>query len=228
MVNLVHNDYDKIYSTIMWINNEYILKMCVDLSHTNKKMNNPRENYHKEIGYTGANGFCVNINLDPYFYLSIESSKRSAMDNRKMTIRIYQDDMYLLLFRLNEACEWFTSDKYSKLFVKNDNKIMFLERVNNIKCGLRYDYLEFEPAIMTNTNNGEQEIGVKLYLGADNIFTFINAISLLNLNHFLQHFNIYQAGLSLLSYLGRPEYGTNYINMDNSNNNNNNKPKFLT
>ena len=74
-------------------------------------------------------------------------------------------------------------------------------------------YIEFEPAIR-NISFNEQSIGVMMYLNSDGVSTFLDANKLLSFSYFISNFNIYQAAITLLNYLGRPENGTHYFDMN--------------
>ena len=98
MIKIVHNDYEKISDTCMWLSNEYILKFTVELNKHNDKFG--KINYYKEIGYTSNGEYKVNINRDFIYYLSIESLHRNQNGN-KIQIRITINDIYFLKYKLN-------------------------------------------------------------------------------------------------------------------------------
>lgn len=221
MVTIVHNDYDKIVDTCFWLNQDYAVKFNVELNRRSSKYNSTT-NYHKEIGYATNGEYRVNINRDISAYLSIDSVKRS--DFGKVSLRIGMDEIYFFQYRLQEVVKWFTSSEYKNLFAKKDGKIFMISKPNPIKVFVKYgQYIEFEPWVM-NTSMVDQSIGVMMYLNSDGVNTFIDVNRLLSFNYFISNFNIYQSAITLINYLGRPENGTNYFDINTQFQSNNNKP----
>ena len=113
-----------------------------------------------------------------------------------------------LEFKLNQVAEWFTSERNQGLFAKKDGKIFMPISVNPIKItGLMFNkYLEFEPSIM-NYDNGDQAIGVRMYINSDTNSVFMEIGRFLGFKDFIENFNMYQSAQLMLNYLQRPEYG---------------------
>ena len=219
MVRIVHNDYDKISDRVLWFNQDWALHFNVDLNkaYTTKSGSKAISNFHKEYGYMNEDRYAVKISRDFNYYLSIESTKRNV-DGNKIVIRIGMHDLYFLKYKLDEVIKWFT---VNNIFAKNKGKIFIPTKPNPIKVSLQRDtcYLEFEPCVIYN--NEEEFIGVRCFLNSSTTFFFMNVNTLLTFNHFISNFNMYEAALSLVNYISRPENGTNYMDVDV----NNNKPK---
>lgn len=207
MVKIVHNDYEKISDTCMWLSRDYVLKFTVEL---NRHPEHRKENYYKEFGYNSQDGdYRVNISRDINAYLSIESTRRSIEGN-KLQLRIGINEIYFFKYKLKEVVSWFTSDKYKNLFVKKDGKIIIASKINPVIVKVMFDgYIEFEPTILT-LENSDQIIGVKIYLSSDSIFLFMDVNMLLSFSYFIDTFNIYQSAQLMLAYIGKPDNGTNY------------------
>lgn len=214
MVELVHNDYEKISDICMWLNREYVVKFNVDL---NKHTEHRKDNYHKEFGYISSDGdYRINISRDITPYLSIESIKRTQEGN-KIQIRIGMNDIYFFKEKLNIVASLFTDSYFDTLFIKRNGKLMITKKVEPITASVMYNsYIEFEPAVLT-LQNEEQIAGVNMYLNSDNIFTFLDTNTLLSFVYFIETFNMYQSAQLMLSYIGRPENGTNYIDYAQNN-----------
>lgn len=212
MVSIIHNNYDKISDICMWLSKDYILKFNVTL---NKRTSNNTINYYKEYGYNVNDEFRVNIFRDFNYYLSIEAIKKLS-NGRKHMVHIGINDIYFVQYKLKEAVSWFTTEAYKSLFIKNNNQIKISMKIDPIIIKLHYDeYLEIEPAIITY-NNGDQVIGVRIYVSSDYNSFFMDINTLLSFNHFISTFNMYQSAQLMLNYLGRPENGTNYTQFNNS------------
>lgn len=212
MVSIIHNTYDKISDMCMWLSKEYVLKFNVIL---NRRTGNDPVNYYKEYGYNVNNEFRVNISRDFTYYLSIESIKKTST-GRKYMVRIGINDIYFVQYKLKEIVSWFTSETYKSLFIKNNNQIKISMKIDSAIIKLHYDeYLEIEPSIITY-NNGEQVIGVRIYVSSDYNSFFMDINTLLSFNYFISTFNMYQSAQLMLNYLGRPENGTNHIEFNNT------------
>ena len=87
--------------------------------------------------------------------------------------------------------------------------------VNPIQItGLMFNkYLEFEPSIM-NYDNGEQAIGVRMYINSDTNSVFMEISRFLGFKDFIENFNMYQSAQLMLNYLQRPEYGEYLYDME--------------
>lgn len=214
MVKIVHSNYDKISDVCMYLDPNYVLKFNVEL-HRKTKNNNIRS-YHSEVGYTSnsTNQYCVNINRDFRYYFSIESLNKPIGADKRLKIVIDQNDIYFLLFNLHKVVEWFTSEQFKSLFVKDGNKIFIPVRVENVKCVMSFNtYLEFEPVVIEN-DKGEQFIGVLMFLNNDGVNIFLPVNMVLTLYDFLNRFNMFQSAQIMINYLGRPDYGTNLYDID--------------
>lgn len=208
MVKIIHNDYEKISDTCMWLSNEFMLKFNVELNKHSDKYG--KSNFHKEIGYQVNGEYRVNIIRDFIYYLSIESIHRSAEGN-KLQLRITINDIYFLKYKLEEVIQWFINKKYENLFMKKDGRIINTIKVDPIIVNLAFNnYIEFEPSIFSFENSPEQITGVKVYLNSDNISFFMNVNILFGFKYFIDTFNMYQSAQNMLNYLGRPDNGTNY------------------
>lgn len=213
MVNIVHKNYEKISDELMWLSKNWILKFTVVLNKYSDKFG--RQNYHKEVGYWKNNEYCININRVFDYYLSIESSTKDDFGN-KQSIQIRLTDMYIFVFKLNQVSEWFTAANNSGLFAKKNGKIIMVGGTQPIKVLLSFDnYIEFEPSIL-NLDNGDQLIGVRMYLNSDRETLFIDINRFLAFKYFIENFNMYQSAQMMINYLQRPELGTNMFDMGNA------------
>ena len=220
-IKLIHKNYEKITDELMWLSKNWSLKFTVIL---NRNTNNGRVNYHKEIGYYKDNNLCVNINRVFDYYILIDSVYNPDT-KYKESVSIRVTDMYVLRYRLNQVEQWFTSSENKNMFVRKDGKIIMPRRVEPIRiAGLMFNkYLEFEPSIL-NKDNGEQEIGVRIYVNSDTSSFFMQINRFLSFKYFIDTFNMYQSAQLMLNYIHRPSYGTNLITMNSPISD---KPRFM-
>ena len=224
-IKLTHDNYEKITDELMWLSKDWMLKFTVILNRKTDKFG--RQNYHKEVGYYKDNNYCVNINRSFDYFLIIESNTKDY-NGIKDSVSIRATDMYVLKFKLNAVAEWFTAEHNQGLFAKKDGKIFMPRSVNPIKItGLMFDkYLEFEPSILT-LENGEQMIGVRMYVNSDVNSVFMEISRFLGFKDFIETFNMYQSAQLMLNYLQRPEYGENLYDMSSKTSSNKSKYNFL-
>lgn len=215
MVKIIDQNYEKISDTCLWLSGEFVLKFNVELYKKSKQ--GQRYNFHKEIGYTVDDQLRININRDFISYLSIESIKRDGAGN-KVQIRIDQNNIYFLRYRLHEVANWFISKEYESLFIKKDRKIYITQTVEPIKIQVMFgNYIEFEPAVITYPGMIEEQTnGVNVYLNNDGVCFFMSVNTLLNFMYFIDTFNMYQSAQLMLNYIGRPDNGTNISFTNNS------------
>ena len=224
-IKLTHDNYEKITDELMWLSKDWMLKFTVILNRKTDKFG--RQNYHKEVGYFKDNNYCVNINRSFDYFLMIESNTKDY-NGIKDSVSIRVTDMYVLKFKLNAVAEWFTAEHNQGLFAKKDGKIFMPRSVNPIRItGLMFDkYLEFEPSILT-LENGEQMIGVRMYVNSDVNSVFMEISRFLGFKDFIETFNMYQSAQLMLNYLQRPEYGENLYDMSSKTSSNKSKYNFL-
>ena len=212
MVEIVHNNYEKITDVVMWLNNEWVLKFTTTLNKYSDKYG--RQNYHKEIGYMKNNDVSINISREFDYFLSIETVRKNKETGMKDSIMIRNTDIYFLCFKLEEVYK-----QVSLVFAKDDQGRIFIPKKPNPivvnLCGNKY--IEFEPMVK-ELDNGSQVIGVNIYLGSDSVFFFMNINMFLSFKYCIENFNMYQSAQLMLNYLGRPTNGTNMVDMtDNTN-----------
>ena len=71
MVNIVHNNYEKITDDIFWLNQKWVLRFSVRLNKYSDKYG--RVNYHKEVMYNRGRDVCINISRSFDYYFTIDS-----------------------------------------------------------------------------------------------------------------------------------------------------------
>lgn len=227
MCNIIHNDYDRISDKVMWLGFGTILNFNVDLFYYRKDPNNSKEkikdNFHKEIMYqvnpdTPAR---VKITRDFSYYFSIDYN----YNNIKERALIQPEQIYSVIFNLKKVLQWFIGvDGINTVFSKKNGKLFIPTHPEPIRVNLAFStYIEFEPAI--DSSSGYETIGVKCYLNSDGVFFFMNSDTLFSLYHMLSTCNMYALAQNMLNYVGRPDNGTNLVDMGNIPNSiqNNNK-----
>ena len=211
MAKIVYKNYDKMTDTCMYLDKDLVLKFNVELHRAGPDHN---RSYHREYGYNLNGSYRIKISREFEYYLSLEGVNRPKDGERKTIIKIYETDMYFFKYALDNVLVWFTNDEYKSLFVHNEDKItMTINDVKPIRCILKFNnYLEFVPTVVRGYN--EDLIGVRVFLNSDGTSAFLRINTFLALHNFIMGFNMFQSAQIMLNYLQRPEFGTNYIDIE--------------
>lgn len=209
MVNIVHNNYEKITDDIFWLNQKWVLRFSVRLNKYSDKYG--RVNYHKEVMYNRGRDVCINISRSFDYYFTIDSLFK---DDNGQKESVYITPMNFIPFRnnFNLALEWFTSSTYQNLFAKKDGKIFIPRSVEPIEMNIADKLIILEPTV--NEFNNEQVIGINIFINNyERIFIDVNKLFVIC--DLLNNFNMFQSAQLMINYVNRPEYGENIFNMSN-------------
>ena len=207
--------FDKISDDVYAIGPNFILRFNVSLS---KTVNDKRYHFHKEYEYSTKRGSESLVTLKRSFdyYLSIENIQKDSNGN-KLFIRIGPQEQMIFKKGLEEAISWFTDKKYSKLYAKDKGNLIMLApipefRINNLPM---QKYILLTPTIIDKgIANADKEPGIRMEFG-DNCIVEISIDRMMGLYYIISCFNMYQSAITLINYIGRPEFGTNRIVMEN-------------
>lgn len=202
---------DKVSDDVYAIGPNVILKFNVSLSKTSQ---GKRYHFHKEYEYPSKdikNQNLVTIKRSFDYYLSIENMQKDSNGN-KLFIRIGPQEYMLFKKGLEEAISWFTDSKYAKLFARDKGKLVLVSPIPEFKIPnlpLR-NYIEFTPIIIERgMAEADKEPGVRITLSDPSKFIDINLDRLMGLYYIVSCLNMYQAALTMVNYIQRPEFGTN-------------------
>ena len=216
--NIEFNKVDKISDDVYTIAPNIILKFNTSLSRINT---GKRYHYHKEYEYPSKvddTPTLVTIKRSFDYYLSIENNQKEA-NGEKLFIRIGPAEYYIFKKGLEETIAWFTDMKYAKLFTKNRGQIVVMPpvpefRISNLPMN---KYIHLSPTVIDRgMSNMDKEPGVRIELSNPSYYIEISVDRLMGLYYTINSFNMYQCALSMVNYLGRPEFGTNRYVMEPS------------
>lgn len=203
-----HNDYNKIQDDVYYFTTKWHMKFCVEL---NVKDTDDRiRNYVSEYGYNNKNGFAITINRRYVYYLMIESSERDSSGLRYQ-LRIYQDDMYFFLHKLDIVEKWFTGDQ--DVFAKKDGHIIIPVRQYSERVNFRYGYISMEPTVFTD-RDGYERIGVIFYVNSEVMSFMVPVEKFLGFLYFIRNFNMSLSAMTMLNYIGSHYVPYNYQNIN--------------
>ena len=212
-----HLKIDKISDDVYTIAPNVVLKFNVSLS---KISGGKRYHYHKEYEYPSKMSpecnSLVTIKRSFDYYLSFENQQKDINGNR-LFIRIGVQEYFLLKNSLETVISWFRDTKYAKLFALDRGRLILVSPVPNCKIqNLPMNkYIEFTPTIIDRgISNADKEPGIKIEFGDPSMCITINLDKLMGLYYLISCFNMYQAAITMINYVSRPDFGTNRYVMD--------------
>ena len=208
---------DKISDDVYAIAPNIILKFNVSLS---KTANGKRYHFHKEYEYPtkGVQDYpsLVTIKRSFDYFLSIENQQKDINGN-KLFIRIGAQEYFALKNGLEQVISWFNDSRYKNLFVTDRGKLIMTSpiptyRIDNLPM---QKYIEFTPTIIDKGMANDDKIpGIMIEFGDSSSVVNITLDKLMGWYYIISCFNMYQAALSMVNYLERPEFGTNRFIME--------------
>lgn len=209
--------FEKFSDDIIHVGRGLILRINVALA---KSFNDNRYFFYKEYEYTLQGYKRVSIKRGFDYYISLEEVLKPK-DRYKFFIRIGLSDFYILKQRIDEMIQWFTSNKYSKLFAKNNNE-MVLGMTNVPRIGLQ-DLpsgvsLMFNPVVIGVGNSQMPGIAIELDNGKDAVDYTMTVDQLFALKTALDGFNPFISAQIMVASMGIP-LGTNRVDLDDAANN---------
>lgn len=216
MCNIVHNDYDRISDTVMWLGSGATLKFNVDLYYNRKDVKNNichKENFHKEYIYSPDEdelSYRIKITRNFSYYFLLDINRKDTKENAC----IYPSNIYFVIFNLKRVLKWFTGENgVNTVFYKKDGRLSIPSHPEPIRINLiNAQYIEFEPAVYII--NGCDTIGVNVFINRDTSSFFMTSDVVFSLYHMLSTCNMYTLAQNMLNYMGRPNYGTNLMNIN--------------
>lgn len=206
----IYEQYDKISDLVFYLGRNVVLKFTVLLAKYTDEFG--RRLFHKEFEYNSKNADIplITIKREYEYYLSIENLKTDEISGLKEFIKIGVEDIMLLRQGLNAAAKWFTDPQYKDLFIIHKNQLIMGMKLDTIEVPLYGDkWIGLDPTIYTY--HEECSPGVRLYLSDPNNFVDMYLNKFMGLVYTINSFNMYLAAQSMLSYIGRPEFGYNIV-----------------
>lgn len=208
---------DKISDDIYAIAPNIILKFNVSLS---KISNGKRYHFHKEYEYPTKNvqdcSSLVTIKRSFDYYLSIENQQKDGNGN-KLFIRIGAQEYFMIKNGLETVISWFNDSKYKNLYMSDRGKLILTSPIPTHRIsGLPMQkYIEFSPTIIDRgIANADKTPGIMIEFGDSSSVVSITLDKLMGWYYIISCFNMYQAALTMVNYLERPEFGTNRFIME--------------
>lgn len=201
-------DYDKLSDDVLYLGSKLYLRMNVSLS--SKQDPDMRYHFHKEYSYDSKYSKTQLMSMKRSFdyYLSFDKT-----DLRNIVI-IRPQDMIVLQRALAKVVLWF-EDKEKNAFYVRSKKLIVKRQQPILVEGLAMNgYIEFQPIVILSENDNKQTPGLRLTLGKEDCFADITIDKFYGLLYTINTIHMYEAAQNLLNYLGRPDFGTNLVEME--------------
>ncbi|MCM1215945.1 MAG: hypothetical protein NC548_15670 [Lachnospiraceae bacterium] len=207
-------DYDKISDTLLWLNNNTLLRFNVTLASKDKFQN--RKSFHHESVYESKFSNVRNaysIKRDMNFFWTIEDLKNPMTNNVMITL----NDIFFFKFIVeNKILPWFIGNK--SIFGTNpDNgSIMIKGKWKPEQFALTdQHYLEFHPIVISYNDGKTTSYGIRMIMNDPN-----NIIDM-ELNRFMAMYQLivfsdaYAIACSMVNYVKIGPHGLNLYDVRN-------------
>ena len=208
------SDYAKVSCKILSLASNVVLRIVVIL--TDKTMNNTDIFVHREVEYSSSkfDRKMKNISLTPSYFLTIENVKPNPNNGEKAYIIISQDDRPIVVRALKHAYDEYNKN-FSKIYAKRKGMLIKYGstdpiEVTDLSLG---KYLLINYDIVEN-KNGETFPGFRINLSSQTNYIVLSEKRFVAFLECLDKMDMFSYAMSLLNYVGRPELGTNLIDMD--------------
>lgn len=198
-------EYEQISDDLMMLDASSELRFNVKLFSRNP--NGSAESFHKEYKYDSkfsnkSVGYSIRRNFT--YFLSINGIKNNS-NYMPLMITIY--DMLLFKAYLANTYKWITS---SDIFAIKNNKLIIKGQYDPLVMNTIYNKsISFEPIVLTKSNDMQTQ-GIKIII--DNTWDInMEANKFAGLLYLVDSIDMYNAALTLINYLPRPEFGRNII-----------------
>lgn len=203
--------YDKISDDIMMLDKNNIIRFNVMLAKTN---DSGRKFFHTEYKYKSNNSdykSLITLRRSYDYFLSFENIYRNEIGYKEYVIVGISDYMQLK-FGLEEAFRWFRDEKYSKLFMTKNGKLIMSTPIPDFVISNlpKNKYIRLMPCILVKGET-EREPGIEMEIGSASNIIRMTIKHFMGMYYILSNFNMLECSQNMINYLGHPEFGTNMI-----------------
>lgn len=210
-------EYDKITDDLMFLGNGGIIQMVVQLS--NRDKNGIRESFHREYAYI-KNGENLNSIKRQYrFFLTITKPYDKA------SVMITINDIFIFRQAVNKATKWFEDGTFT---IRNDEiRMVNASRKIAVIDGLiEGKWVALNPVVIIKEDK-TQIMGIRMNL-YDMSFIDITIDNFYGMKYLFETVDMFTLASNMVSYLGRPEFGTNMTSFRYDDDTKSNKGGFFS
>lgn len=208
-----YKNIEKISSTLFKINKNFTLKHVVKLA--NRRQDGRRELFHSEYTYLSSTTYTdvkylKSIKLQFSSYLLLEETDKDKDWHMRENVIINQIGLPPLKKALKKARKWLRQD--DMYFYDGDRLCLNKELKKQKAISIGGKRLIFTPAILIYDDK-EYE-GINIYVNSSNLVLQLTVDKLEALYYIVKKMDLYSAGLTMISYVGRPDFGIYNSNLD--------------
>lgn len=202
---------DKVSSILMRLSSgKYVLKHVTKVAYKDRIGN--RKDFHTLVIYDNDRSYknmksMESINLSFKSYLSLEEANSTNWSS-KAKIQINEYNIHRIVKKLKKVKKWFKSKKNEELFYLENgilqlNKEMALEKKFKkiINCGFDI-IIKIIPAVINDKESRYE--GILVFINNEEKYFELTIDELDTLIYKLKKINLYEAGLMMCNYIGRP------------------------
>lgn len=218
----MHHNYDKLSATIGYVCPGLVLKHSVKLSRKDIK-DNKKISYHSEYAYNST----TYSNAKKLASIKLEFNSSLSLDvvgkkgDYNVSVWIAGKHLMSLKRGLRIIDDWFY-DPSRKVFVLMEGKLSINNSLSiSHTVELYRQKLTFTPIIIER-DEGDRYEALQMIVHDERTIT--SKAYTLDLDEFdmfydnIKNINLYEAGLALINYLGKPEFGTNLFEIGGNKN----------
>lgn len=196
-----YDDYNRVSDIVLHLTPDSTVKLNTTLYKI--MQNREKKSFHSEVQH----GSGIKVTRDFNFSYTIE--KRDADEFFSILIRPH--DMILLEKKMDLVTKWFEGNK---TFIIKDKKLTITATKSVNLAGLcNNTYLQFDPIVYQFDESSPVAPGVRITLGKPEAFIDID-VNKWYAFAYLMRGDMFARSQNQLSYMGRPEFGTNLYVMD--------------
>lgn len=207
MQELQFENYNKMEDIMYYLGPNAVLKMNISMYQSSEKYG--RRSYHQELQYYNEKigQKVVNVKRSFDYFATIENLK--PVNHMKEYIMIRQQDIFLLRRVMDSVFKLF-NDEFDNLFGKKNGNVILRNKIKPIEfSGLSLGkYLVFAPDIMESMN-GDKTACIRMNLSSPDNYVLMNLSKYSGLLECINNMDMFAYAQGMMSYFGRPKYGTN-------------------
>lgn len=201
-----YDNIEKVTSDIFKPSSNMILRHCVKLA--SRKQDGRRELFHSEFTYMSSASytdtkFLKSIKLKFNSYLLLEEVDKHKDWTSKESVMINVMGLVSLSRVLRKVTRWFDMDD---LYYLNKGRLHLNPKYSKLSEIVKISgkVLAFEPTVIIKDD--EEYEGVLMYVNNKTTTAKLTLDRLDALYYTIKNMDLYQAGLSVIAYIGRPEF----------------------
>lgn len=204
---MFYKSIEKVTTTVYNPSQGFVLNHVVKVAH--KKQDGTRELFHTEYTYSSNTAYydskyLKSIKLKFSSYLLLEEVNPDKDWTIRESIYINYNNIHTIIRQLKKCRKWFYSKKHADMYyyLEGELKLNKEHVCKALQFKMYNKTIIIEPAVLTRGTIDKE--GIKMYLNSGSVVCELDLDQIDTLYYVLKKFDLYQAGLSVINYIGRP------------------------